>query len=132
MKWVNHLVIARSTTALLDPAFVTTFWDFPRILATFAYGVLIHILADLFTVSGVSLTPNAGHRFHLFGGGLRTGGNGEYGIAWGLAGLCFVLTMLFKPHGGSSWHPFFYNWNGVYQSGVVDAKEWKDNRFKFF
>lgn len=33
---------------------------------------------------------------------------------------------------GSGWYPFFYDWHGLYQSGVVDAKEWKNNRFKFF
>ena len=50
----------------------------------------------------------------------------------GLVGMCLVLALLFKPHGGSGWYPFFYDWNGLYQSGVVDAKEWKDNRFRFF
>ncbi len=77
-------------------------------------------------------TPNAERRFHLFGGRLRTGNAGEYGIAWGIVGVCFVLAMLFKPGGGSGWYPFFYDWHGLYQSGVVDAKEWKDNRLKFF
>ena len=176
MKWINHLVIAGATTAVVYPAlvpvallgstapdwlewvlekfsgrkvkhrgithvmlywiaglaFTLAIWDFHGILAAFAYGGLTHVLADSFTVSGVPLTPNADRRFHLFGGRLRTGGNGEYGIAWGLAGACFVLAMLFKPHGGSGWYPFFYDWNRLYQSGVVDAKEWKDNRFKFF
>ncbi|TXH62516.1 MAG: metal-dependent hydrolase, partial [Thiothrix sp.] len=42
------------------------------------------------------------------------------------------IAVLFKPHGGSGWYPFFYDWHGLYQSGVVDAKEWKDNRLKFF
>jgi inner membrane protein len=63
---------------------------------------------------------------------LRTGDNGEYMVAWGIVGVCVVLAMLFKPHGGAGWYPFFYDWAGLYQSGVIDAKEWKDNRLKFF
>lgn len=43
-----------------------------------------------------------------------------------------MLAILFKLHDGSGWYPFFYDWNEPYQSGVVDAKEWKDNRSRFF
>ena len=113
-------------------AFALGLWDFHGMLAAFAYGGLTHVLADSLTVSGVPFSPNAERRFHLFGGRLRTGNAGEYGIAWGIVGVCFVLAVLFKPGGGSGWYPFFYDWHGLYQSGVVDAKEWKDNRLKFF
>ena len=113
--------------------FAMALWDFRVLLGVFAWGGLSHVLADSFTVTGVPFSPFSDRRFHLFGGRLRTGDSGEYGVAWGIVGVCVVLALLFKPHsGGSGWYPFFYDWNGMYQSGVVDAKEWKDNRLKFF
>ena len=39
--------------------------------------------------------------------------------------MCLLVAVL-------GWYPFFYDWAGLYQSGVIDAKEWKDNRLKFF
>jgi hypothetical protein len=95
-------------------------------------GGLSHVLADACTVMGVPFSPHSDRRFHLFGGRLRTGGSGEYGVAWGLVAVCLVIAVLFKPHGGSGWYPFFYDWAGLYQSGVIDGYEWKQNRLKFF
>lgn len=69
----------------------------------------------------------------LFGGRLRTGAAEEYGVAWGIVATCLLIAVLFKPHSpGAGWYPFFYDWAGLYQSGVIDAKEWKDNRLNFF
>ena len=113
-------------------AFGLGLWDFHGMVAAFAWGGLSHVLADACTVMGVPFSPHSDRRFHLFGGRLRTGGSGEYGVAWGLVAVCLVIAVLFKPHGGSGWYPFFYDWAGLYQSGVIDAKEWKDNRLKFF
>ena len=112
--------------------FALVLWDFHWMLAAFAWGGLSHVLADSFTVTGVPFSPFSDRRFHLFGGRLRTGDSGEYMVAWGVVGVCVVLALLFKPHGGAGWYPFFYDWGGLYQDGVVDAKEWKDNRLKFF
>ena len=72
---------------------------------------------------GVPFSPHSDRRFHLFGGRLRTGGAGEYLLAWGLVAVCLVLAVLFKPHGGLGWTPFFYDWAGLYETGVIDAKE---------
>lgn len=114
-------------------AFALGLWDFHGILTAFAWGGLSHVLADACTVMGVPFTPHSDRRFHLFGGRLRTGGSGEYAVAWGLVAVCLVIAVLFKPNsGGAGWYPFFYDWQGLYQSGVIDAKEWKDNRLKFF
>lgn len=112
--------------------FCMALWDIQGLLAAFFWGGLTHVLADSLTVSGVPLLPNSERRFHLFGGRLRTGEAGEYGIAWGIAGVCLLVTVLIKPASGSGWYPFFYNWQHLYETGVIDAKEWKDNRFKFF
>lgn len=111
--------------------FTWLLWDFNGVLTAFFYGGLTHVLADSFTVTGVPFAPNSDRRFHLFGGRLRTGQSGEYVVAWGIVGACLLLAVLIKPYNGN-WYPFFYDWAGKYNSGVVDAKEWKDNRFRFF
>ena len=63
-------------------------WDFHNIGLAFFYGGSTHVLADALTVTGVPFAPNSDRRFHLFGGRLRTGGAGEYGIAGGCACVC--------------------------------------------
>ena len=90
------------------------------------------MLADSLTVMGVPFSPHSDRRFHLFGGRLRTGAAGEYAVAWGLVAVCLMIAVLFKPHSGAGWYPFFYDWAELYQTGVIDAKEWKDNRLRFF
>ena len=111
-------------------AFTLFLWDFHSIGAAFFWGGLSHVLADSMTVSGVPFSPNSDRRFHLFGGRLRTGESGEYLIAGGLVAVCIGLAQL--SHSGNSWYPFFYNWPSLYEQGIVDGKEWKDNRFRFF
>ena len=172
MKWINHIAIAGSTTAIIAPTlvpvaiagctapdwlewlykFVTgnkirhrgathylsawvlglvfclTLYDFHHIGAAFFYGGLTHIMADSFTVMGVPLSPWSDTRFHLFGGRLRTGESGEYLISWGIVGVCILVGSFFSSYGG--WYPFFYDWAGYYESGVIDASEWKANRFR--
>jgi len=111
-------------------AFALLLWDVNGILAAFCWGGLTHVLADSMTVSGVPFSPHSDRRFHLFGGRLRTGEAGEYMVAWSLVLVCIVLSQAL--HTSSEWYPFFYNWGGMYQEGVVDAAEWKANRFRFF
>lgn len=127
-RTVTHYVLGWSLLLV----FAVGLWDFHGVLAAFAWGGLSHVLADSFTVMGVPFSPYSDRRFHLFGGRLRTGGAGEYGVAWGLVAVCLVIAVLFKPHGGLGWTPFFYDWAELYQTGVIDAKEWKDNRLRFF
>lgn len=114
---------------LIGLFFALYLWDFGGILAAFCYGGLTHVTADSFTVTGVPLSPWSDRRFHLFGGRLRTGEPGEYLIAWGIVGACALLGMVL--HSFSGWYPFFYDWSGLYETGVIDASEWKENRFRF-
>ena len=111
-------------------AFALLLWDFHGLLAAFFWGGLTHVLADSMTVSGVPFAPHSDRRFHLFGGRLRTGESGEYAVAWGIVAICAVGMQLI--HTGNDWYPFFYDWAGLYEEGLVDGKEWKDNRFRFF
>lgn len=125
-RGVTHYVLGW----IIGLAFALLLWDFKGILAAFFWGGLTHVLADSLTVSGVPFAPHSDRRFHLFGGRLRTGDAGEYAIAWGIVGVCMVVAQF--VYASSGWYPFFYNWAGLYEAGVVDAAEWKANRFRFF
>jgi inner membrane protein len=125
-RGVTHYVLGW----IVGFAFALLLWDYHGILAAFFWGGLTHVLADSLTVSGVPFSPHSDRRFHLFGGRLRTGDAGEYGIAWGIVGVCVVLAQFIYT--SSDWYPFFYNWAGLYDQGIVDGSEWKTNRFRFF
>ena len=109
LEWVlekfGHRVRHRTLTHIMlywigALVFALVLWDFHGILAAFAWGGLSHVLADSFTVTGVSFSPLSDRCFHLFGGRLRTGDSGEYMVAWGIVGVCVVLAMLFNRMAG--------------------------------
>jgi len=104
-------------------------WDWHGVIAGFAYGGLTHVLADSLTIAGVPLLPTSERRFNLFGGRLRTGGSGEFFVAGGITIICFFLAM--SMHSKSDFFPFFYNWQAMYEEGLIDGAEWKANRLKF-
>jgi inner membrane protein len=111
-------------------AFFLGLYDFHHIGAAFFYGGLTHVLADSFTVSGVPFSPHSDRRFHLFGGRLRTGAAGEYMVAWSIVACCFLVKVAISP--GNGWYPFFYDWAGHNERGIIDGSDWKANRFRFF
>lgn len=125
-RGVTHFVVVWIAAL----AFALLLWDFHGLLAAFCWGGLTHVLADSMTVSGVPFAPHSDRRFHLFGGRLRTGESGEYAVAWGIVAVCAVAMQL--VHTSGNWYPFFYDWPGLYEQGIIDGKEWKDNRFRFF
>ncbi len=111
------------------------FWfvaDINGILGAFAWGGLTHILADSLTVSGVPLHPNADRRFHLFGGRLRTGGREEYILSISILLICALIISVTYQGRGGEFVPFFYNWGEMYHAGLIDASEYKANRFRIF
>lgn len=64
--------------------------------------------------------PNLGGRF-------RTGDPAEYAIAAGVVIVCIALNHV---TGGQGFASFFYDWSGIYDKGLIDALEWKTNRFR--
>ncbi|MBE0506969.1 MAG: metal-dependent hydrolase [Marinospirillum sp.] len=101
------------------------------VLAAFAWGGLTHIICDAMTVSGVPFSPYSDRRFHLFGGRFRTGDPAEYAISFGVVAACVGVFMMIGS-ASSGWYPFFYDWHGLYNQGVIDGSEWRANRFRFF
>ena len=103
----------------------TLVWDYQGIGMAFAWGGVSHILTDAMTVSGVPFSPYSDRRFHLFGGRFRTGDPVEYAISAGVVIVCIGLSHI---TGGQGFAPFFYDWAGMYEQGLIDALEWKANR----
>ena len=121
--WLSHWLALLVGAALL--------WDFGGgWLTAFAWGGVSHVLADALTVSGVPFSPLSDRRFHLLGGQLRTGGIGEYVVAAGCAAACWAVFGAFNPQ--AAYLPFFPDWADRYGRGVATAKEWRENRFRFF
>ena len=133
-KGLGHPVKHRTTTHivlywLMAMAFAYVVYDLNGILLAFAYGGLTHVLADSLTIMGVPFTPFSDRRFNLLGGRLRTGESGEYLVAGGIAVVCMFVAM--QLHTLSEFFPFFYNWGSLYEQGIIDGYEWKQNRLNF-
>lgn len=108
--------------------------DFNGFVKAFAWGGITHILADAVTITGVPFSPLSDRRFHLFGGRLRTGSPQEYLIVGGFTAVFAGIFVLTHRHigGDGGFLPFFYDWGGYYADGIIDAAEWKKNRFRIF
>lgn len=112
-------------------AFGLVVWDWHHVLAAFCAGGLSHVLCDACTAQGVPLGWWSDRRFHLFGGRLKTGMAGEYWVAGGVVAVCLGLALLTRSWGGGEFAPFFYDYADLYKRGVIDAREWKENRFRW-
>ncbi len=54
-------------------------------------------------------------------------------VALASAGVIFACIGLTAVIGtGGDFIPFFPDWAERYEAGLADAKEWKDNRWRFF
>ncbi len=133
-RTLTHIVIYW-ILAILFFAFVI---DYRHLGLGFAIGGFSHVMADACTIAGVPFAPWSDAKFHLFGGKLRTGNGGETIVAGLFAVICFCFVMYSPVKFGtaatieSGFIPFFYDHKGNYEKGLIDGKEWKDNRLKFF
>ena len=75
----------------------------------------------------IELGKGSDRRFHVFGGRFRTSDPVEYAISAGVVIVCIGLSHI---TGGQGFAPFFYDWAGMYEQGLIDALEWKANRFR--
>lgn len=120
VMWILGLIAAR------------LLYDYHGIISAFFYGGLTHVIADALTVSGVPFSPLSDRRFHLFGGRLRTGNPGEYLVSGSIIIVCTLITLASRHYADGGFAPFFFDYADYYQRGLIDASEWKANRFRFF
>jgi inner membrane protein len=130
-KKVGHRTVTHYVSGwVVGMTFGLFIWDFHDIIFWFAIGGLTHVIADSLTVMGVPIGYWSDRRFHLFGGRLRTGQSGEYFISAGVVLFAVIVgwgSGTFKD----GFTPFFFRWDQLYQEGVIDAYEWKSNRFRW-
>ncbi|MEE1982229.1 metal-dependent hydrolase [Shewanella xiamenensis] len=127
-RHIKHRGVTHILTHWLIAALAATFlFDYQGMLTAFAWGGFSHIITDAMTVTGVPFSPYSDRRFHLFGGRFRTGDPVEYAISFAVVVLCILFIKLL---GDSGFIPFFYDWAGFYDKGIIDAYEWKQNRFR--
>lgn len=129
---VKHRTVTHYVSSwVFGLAFGLLVWDWHFALTAFCAGGLSHVLCDALTVQGVPLGWWSDRRFHLFGGRFRTGQMGEYWFAGGFILVCFSVAMLTRHWGGGEYAPFFFDWADYYHKGLIDAAEWKANRFRW-
>ncbi|WP_318476510.1 hypothetical protein [Photobacterium leiognathi] len=51
----------------------------------------------------------------------------EYAISAAVIIACIGIRHI---TGSGSFSPFFFDWGGYYNQGLIDAAEWKANRFR--
>jgi inner membrane protein len=105
--------------------------DYHGILTAFCFGGLSHVFLDACTITGVPFSPLSDRRVHIFGGRIRTGDNAEYLVVLVVFMLCAGFAIVTR-HYTNDFAPFFYDWGGYYQKGLVSGYEWKENRFHYF
>ncbi|MEW6214744.1 MAG: hypothetical protein AB1478_05995 [Nitrospirota bacterium] len=81
---------------------------------------------DSLTVMGVPILDENSRKITLFGGRLRTASAGEFAIAGIVAFVVFIVL------GSMSVDTSRRNWKTMYEQGVIDRKEYYENRFKMF
>lgn len=124
---VSHWILAASITGFIYFLFSMKLF---AVLMWFAIGGLSHVMADMLSGNGVPLTPNSLRPSHLFGARIPCGSPVEYYIAFTLLG-CSLFAAYYIHGASSEFFPFFYNWAGMYEDGVIDGFEWRKFRFNF-
>ena len=120
--------------------FFIVVFDYNNFGLAFAYGGLTHVLTDSLTISGVPFSPWSSANFHLFGGRLKTGEMGEFIVSGVVILLCATIYINIgsindrskNTKSETGYIPFFFDYRKKYNDGIIDAIEWKRNRFKFF
>ena len=116
---------------------ISFFWDYHNFIFWFGIGYLSHLFADGMTVSGVPcLLLN--HRIHFFNSPFTTGQIGEYIFSYSLLAVSIFVfgigSFNFSNNFFNTNEFFVYqmNYKKLYKKGVIDEKEYLENRFKFF
>ena len=65
----------------------------------------------------------------LFGGRVRTGGASEYVVTAVIVACCAALIW-WRRDELAGFVPYFMGWPALYESGVIDAYEWRAKRWE--
>jgi inner membrane protein len=102
---------------------------FVPVILPLASGGMLFIVGELTTLEGIRISPLSRHKVHILKGMHRKGEFSEY-IFIGL----IIIAVLLLPHGReeNKFVPYMYDWEKLYEEGIIDAKEWKEHRFDYF
>ena len=106
--------------------------EWGRALLAFGLAGVLHWVCDALTVSGAPLTWWSQHRSTLFGGRLRQGSPTERAVAVSIALGCALLLGWRGSSDPLDFSPYVMPWRAHYQSGLLDAAEWRQHRFHPF
>jgi inner membrane protein len=131
-----------ATHYIIVPLFFIAFsfiFDVKDLIFWFGIGYLTHWFADSLTISGVPLTPWDRSRIHFFGGKLRTGDLLEYLISFSLLAMSVTVAkpMMesidgFFGENEKSFSVYSMDYEELNRRGIIDNKEYLEQRFKFF
>lgn len=124
----THYLVAWVALAL----FALLLWDWRGLLLWFAVGGALHWFCDALTVSGAPVGWWSDRRVTLFGGKVQTGHPSEYLVTAVVVFGCALVVWQRHRTGADGFLPFFYDWAGLYKSGLIDGLEWRTNRFRLF
>jgi inner membrane protein len=110
---------------------LSLFLPFPYVMP-FSIGGVFHVLTELPTLEGIQPFPYSRLRVNAIKGVHRKGEIGEYIVTIILASFLLLLSPHAQNEGQKAFVPFMYNWEKLYDDGVIDGKEWKDNRMNVF
>ncbi len=74
--------------------------------------------------------PNSHFKIHLLSSFHERGSWGEIIFIALIALLIIALKMPSTQE--ETFKPYLYDWEGYYQEGLLDGKEWKEKRFSYF
>jgi inner membrane protein len=111
--------------ALWSAALVLAFIQPVTLIRDCLIGVMVgHLLMDSLTVMGVPILDENSRHITLFGGRLRTASAGEFVISGIIAFLAFVVFGSMQIDTGRT------SWKTLYQQGIIDRKEYNENKWK--
>lgn len=127
---VRHRGITHHLTSWLSlMLFAWLIWDWRGWVFWFAAGGAIHWVCDALTITGAPVHWWSDRRATLFGGRVRTGGPSEYLVTGVIVGVC-ALLIWWQRDASDRFAPYFMNWPGLYEAGLIDASEWRTKRWE--
>lgn len=127
---VRHRGVTHHLTSWLSlMLFAWLVWDWRGWVFWFAAGGAMHWICDALTITGAPVHWWSDRRATLFGGRVRTGGPSEY-LVTGLVVAACALLIWWQRDASDGFMPYFMNWPGLYEAGLIDASEWRKHRWE--